>query len=97
MYFIFLIFKLIFTGVQLLFNVVLISAVQQSESAIHIHISPLFWISSPFRSAQSTEQSSLCCTVGSQFSISYIAVYSVYVNPDLPVHPTCLLYVFYHS
>ena len=54
-YIFFLFLKLIFTGVQLLFNVVLISAVQQSESAIHIHISPLFWISSPFRSAQSTE------------------------------------------
>ena len=51
MYFIFLILKLIFTGVQLLFNVVLISAVQQSEPAMHIHVSPLFWISSPFRSA----------------------------------------------
>ena len=30
------------------FNVVLFSPVQQSESAICIHISPLFWISCPF-------------------------------------------------
>ena len=43
----------------MLYNTVLISAVQQSESAIHIHISPLFWIPFPFRSPQSTEQSSL--------------------------------------
>ena len=31
-----------FGGVQLLHNIVLISAIQQSESAIHIHTSPLF-------------------------------------------------------
>ena len=48
-------FFLIFTEVWLLYNVVLVSAVQQSESAIRIHISPLFWISFPFRSPQSTE------------------------------------------
>ena len=34
--------KLIFIGVQLLYNVVLVSAVQQSESAICIHTSPFF-------------------------------------------------------
>ena len=33
---------LIFIGIQLLYNVVLVSAVQQSESVIHIHISTLF-------------------------------------------------------
>ena len=37
-----LVFK-IFIGVQLLYNVVLGSTVQQSESAICIHISPLFF------------------------------------------------------
>ena len=36
--------------VQLLYNVVLVSAVQKSESARHIHISPTFWISFPCRS-----------------------------------------------
>ena len=30
--------RLIFTAVKLLYNVVLVSGVQQSESAIHIHI-----------------------------------------------------------
>ena len=40
--------KLIFVGVDLLYSVVLVSAVQQSGSAIHIHISPL-WSSFPFR------------------------------------------------
>ena len=34
-------------GVQLLYNVVLVSAVQQSESAICIHISPPSWTSLP--------------------------------------------------
>ena len=36
----------------------LVSTGQQSESAIHIHISPPFWISVPFRSQQSTEWAS---------------------------------------
>ena len=44
---------------------VLVSAVQKSQSAIHIHIPPLFWISFPFRLPQSTEGSALCHTVGS--------------------------------
>ena len=36
------VFKKIFIGVWLLYNVVLVSTVQQSESAINIHIFPLF-------------------------------------------------------
>ena len=44
-----LFFKLIFIGVQLLYNV-LVSTVQQSESVIHIHMFPLFWISFPLGS-----------------------------------------------
>ena len=32
----------------MIYNVVLVSAVQQSQSAMHIHIAdPLFWISFP--------------------------------------------------
>ena len=50
-----LFFFLIFIGVALLYNVMLASTVQQSGSAIRVHISPLFWISFPFRSPQSTE------------------------------------------
>ena len=48
-------FSSVFIGVELLYHVVLISAVQQSESARFTHISPLFWISFPFRPPQSTE------------------------------------------
>ena len=51
-------------GVELLSRVVLASAHQQGESAGQAHISPLFWISFPLRSPQSTEQSSLCCAGG---------------------------------
>ena len=36
-------------------HVVLVSVVQQCETAIRVHISPLFWISFPFRSPQSIE------------------------------------------
>ena len=36
------------------YNIVLVSSVWKGESAIHIYISPLFWISFPFRSAPST-------------------------------------------
>ena len=61
------IFKLSFIGVQLIYNVALVSAVQQSESVIHIHISTLFQILFPYRSLQSIEQSSLSYTEGSFF------------------------------
>ena len=46
------------TGVQLLYNVVLVSALQQmhiySSTAMHIYFL-LFWISFPFRSPQRIE------------------------------------------
>ena len=38
-----------------------VSTAQQSVSAVCLPVSPLFWISFPSRSTQSTEQSSLCC------------------------------------
>ena len=46
-------FKFYFIGVSWLYNVVLLSSVLLSESAISIHILPHFWISFPFRSPQS--------------------------------------------
>ena len=53
----------------------LVSTVQQSESAICVHISPLFWISFSFRSPQSPESGSLSYTVGSHsLSILYSAI-----------------------
>ena len=44
-----------FIGAQPIFNVVLVSAVQQSDSVIHTHIATLFQILLPYRSLQSTE------------------------------------------
>ena len=37
----------------------LVSSVQQNESAIHLHVSPPFWISFPFRLPQRIKKSSL--------------------------------------
>ena len=69
-------FLLIFDGIYLLYNVVLVSVVHQRESYIYTHLSPLFWTSFSFRSPQSTEQSSLYYMVGSQqLSVLYIVVY----------------------
>ena len=63
------------------------STVQQSESILHIHLSPLFWISFPFRLPQSRQESSLCYTVGSHYLlISYMVVYICQFH--LTVHPT---------
>ena len=45
-------------------NVVLVSGVKQSDSAIHIHVSILFQILFPFRLSENIEQSFLCYTVG---------------------------------
>ena len=65
LYFIFAFF-LIFIRVLLHYSFVLVSTVQLSETAILIHMSPLFWIPFPFRSQQSTELSSLRYAVGAQ-------------------------------
>ena len=79
-------------GVQLPSNVVLVSAIQQSESGNCIHMSTLFRIFSPFRSPQSTEQSSLGYTVSfHQLSILYIVLYicqSQFPNSSYPSIPT---------
>ena len=55
-------FLIIFYWRQLLYNTVLVSTLQQSGSAVHIHIFPPLWISFPFRSLHSTEQSTLSNT-----------------------------------
>ena len=47
----------------MLYNVVLVSTVQQNESVIRIHIFHLCWISFSFRSPQSIKWSSLGSTV----------------------------------
>ena len=52
--FIFSTLHMLLIGVQLLYNVGLVSALQQSDSAVHIYFL-LFWISFPFRSPQRIE------------------------------------------
>ena len=70
----------IFIGVYLIYNVVLVSGVQQTESIIHIHISTLFQILFPYRPLQSIEQSSLCYKVCPYYlSILYIVVYHIFL------------------
>ena len=70
------------------YNVMLVFSVQQSGSITCIHVSPLFQSSFPYRSPQSTEQSSLCCTVGSYwFSVLYIIVYICHSQLPNSSHP----------
>lgn len=69
--------KLIFIGVGLLYRVVLVSALQRSESALRIPYTYIhsFGVSFPFRSAQSIEESPLSSTAGSHSSsIFYIVM-----------------------
>ena len=61
-------FLKIFIGVQLIYNVVLVSALQQSESVIHIHVSSLFYILFLYKSLQSLQQSSLCYKISHYYS-----------------------------
>ena len=90
-----ILFFLIFIGLQLLYNVVLVTTVQQSESAIRIHIIPFLWISFPFRSPQNIEQSSLGYTVSSHFVIYFtysnnIVYTSIPISQFVPPHPFLL-------
>ena len=83
-------------GVQLLYNVVLVSTVLQNESAIFTYVPSFFrWVSFPFSSPQNIEQSSLCCMVDShQLAILYM-VTLVYICPSQsPIHsnPLCPWY-----
>ena len=53
--------------VQLIYNVVLVSGVQQSESVIYMYIYEYFFKKNAlfhYRLLQDTEYSSLCCMVG---------------------------------
>ena len=67
--------------VQLIYNVVLVLGVHQSDTVIYmcvciyIYIYILFQILFPYRLLQNIECSSLCCTVGASWlSILYIVV-----------------------
>ena len=99
--------KIIFIGVQLLYNIVLFSAAQQSESAICLHI-PLFF-GFPSRLGHHRALSKVP-VLYSRFSLVIYVIHNilfmsqqcVYVNLNLPLHPaptsslgvhTCVLYI----
>ena len=81
--------KLIFIGVQLLCNVVLVSTVQQNESAIHIHIFPLFGFPSHLDHRHAFSRVP-CATQYVLISCLFYTQYQqcVCVNPNLPTPPT---------
>ena len=77
----------------MIYNIVLVSSVQQINSVIHIHISILFQILFPFRLLQDIEQSSLCYTVGPCWLsvFKYSSVYLLIPNSQfIPLPPSHL-------
>ena len=71
-------------------NVVLVSAVQKSESVIHTHISTFFrWFS---HRGYYKALSRVPCAVYSRFSLVTCVIPSsyIYISPSLPIHPTPL-------
>ena len=62
--------------IYLIYSVVLVSSVEQSDSIIHIHIFILFQILFPYKLLQNTEYHSLCYTVDPCWlSILHITVF----------------------
>ena len=68
-FFFFSIFYLNFIEVRLIYKVVIMSAVQQSDSVVHIHTSILFQILFPHRLSHNTGYSPLCYTAGPHWPI----------------------------
>ena len=87
----------------MIYNVVLVSGVQQSDSVTLIltHVSILFQILFPIRLLQNIKQSSLCSTVGpcwlSILYIVYLYIYMcvcvcVYIYIYIYINPKLLIY-----
>ena len=78
------VFFFFLTEIQLIYNAVLISGVQQSGSIIHIYI--LFQILFPYRLLKDIEHNSLCYIVGPCWLLFYIwkwkfsELYSIFDN-----------------
>ena len=71
----------------MLYNVVIVSVVQQSESATHICIYPLFLgFSSHFGHHRASSRVS-CAIQLVLIGYLFYTLYCIYVNPSLPVHP----------
>ena len=73
----------------MIYNVVLVSSVQQSDSVIYIFISIVFQGLFPYGLLQNIKSSSLCYTAGSNLlSILYIVVCICQSqSPNLSLHP----------
>ena len=89
------IFKLIFIGLQLLYNVVLVSAVQKSESAVSIHLSLFFGFPPHLGHHRALSrvhwaiQQVLISYLFYTWQYIYIYIYiCIYDNPILQVHAT---------
>ena len=84
-----------FLSIQLIYNVVLVSAVQHSDSFIHIYIYVLFYILFHYGLSQNTEYRSLSYRAGPCY-LPILYTQFAYVNPKPPLHsfpiPTPLLY-----
>ena len=78
-------------------NVVLVSGIQQSDSAIYIHASTLFQIIFPFRLLQNIEQH-FCAILGPCWLSKYSSVYMSIANSQFipaPTYPLVAMLVFY--
>ena len=74
-------FLINFIGIQLTYDVGLVSGVQQSDSFIHTHMSILFFL---HRLLQNIEQISLCYAAGPcQLSVLYIVVFTLDVSSQV--------------
>ena len=81
-----------FIEVYLIYNVVLVSGVQQSDSVIHTYLSLLFQILFPYRLLQDIEHNSLCYTVGP--CLFYIQ--QCVSNPKLLIYPSPTFSFFFN-
>ena len=74
-FFLIILFVYFFIEVELIYNVVLVSSVQQSDSVIHIYI--LFQILFHYRLLQDIEYSSLCYIYSRSLLFTYFIYSSV--------------------
>ena len=68
---------------QLIYNVVLISGVQQSDPVMYLYI--FFYILFHYDLSQDIEYSSLCCTVG---PCCWSSLHIIVCIPKLPIQPS---------
>ena len=85
-----------FIGVLLLHNVMLVSAVQQSGSAICTHMSPVSWASFPPLSPRPIITQLPVLHRSFPLATLVYTRHCLYVNATLPTHPTPLVPLWVH-